>query len=149
MEQIKGYEGLYEIHLNKQQVWNVRRKEYKKNQLVRGYPSVILYKEGKYKNFYIHKLIAEYFINNPENKKCVDHIDRDRTNNNVQNLRWVTGQENNWNCKSKNYYYSKRDKYWQVTISLNNKTIYGGTFSTEEEAMKKANELKASLHHIE
>ena len=50
----------------------------------------------KYKQhiLYVHRLVAETFIPNPDNKPCIDHIDRDPTNNNVQNLRWATLQEN-------------------------------------------------------
>jgi hypothetical protein len=47
------------------------------------------------KNYrYVHRLVALAFIPNPENKPFVDHIDGDRTNNVLSNLRWVTGREN-------------------------------------------------------
>ena len=46
------------------------------------------------KDCFIHRLVAETFIPNPENKPCVDHIDGDRTNNNLTNLRWVSHKEN-------------------------------------------------------
>lgn len=52
-----------------------------------------------HKNYLVHRLIAETFIPNPENKPCIDHIDRDRLNNNVSNLRWSTIKENNLNQK--------------------------------------------------
>lgn len=45
------------------------------------------------KSYAVHRLIAEAFIPNPEHKKTVDHIDRNRANNNVFNLRWATYQE--------------------------------------------------------
>ena len=54
-----------------------------------GYPS----KAG----FFIHRAVAELYIPNPDNKPDIDHIDTDRTNNNVYNLRWVTQAENNRN----------------------------------------------------
>jgi hypothetical protein len=47
------------------------------------------------KSVLVHRLVAIHFIDNPENKPCVDHIDFDKTNNNVSNLRWVTYEENN------------------------------------------------------
>jgi hypothetical protein len=49
------------------------------------------------KTIKVHRLVSEAFIPNANNKKYIDHIDNDRTNNNVNNLRWVTIQENNFN----------------------------------------------------
>ncbi len=64
-----------------------------------GYYHVSLYQDCIKFTKKIHKLIAEYFIDNPYNKKCIDHIDNNRLNNNVSNLRWVTFQENSMNQK--------------------------------------------------
>lgn len=61
--------------------------------LTTGYYRVML--NGK--NKCIHKLVAEAFIPNPENKTQVDHIDGDIGNNAVNNLKWVTQKENNNN----------------------------------------------------
>lgn len=49
---------------------------------------------GKFRHVSIHRLVAEAFLPNPENKKCVDHINTDRHDNRVENLRWVTAREN-------------------------------------------------------
>ena len=53
-----------------------------------------------YKKYWVHRLVAETFIPNPENKPFVDHIDRNPSNNDVTNLRWVTKQENMNNMKT-------------------------------------------------
>ena len=50
---------------------------------------------NKRKDLYIHRLVAENFIDNPENKKYVNHKDCIRNNNSVTNLEWVTCKENN------------------------------------------------------
>ena len=60
-----------------------------------GYPA--------YGKFFIHRAVAELFIPNPENKPCVDHINTDRSDNRVENLRWVTYKENNSNPLTRNH----------------------------------------------
>lgn len=54
-----------------------------------GYMYVMI----NYKNYRVHRLVAETFIPNPDNKPTVDHIDRNKTNNSIRNLRWATTQE--------------------------------------------------------
>ena len=65
-----------------------------------GYHSLTLSKNNKKKQITVHKLVAEAFIPNPENKPCIDHINTDRTDNRAENLRWVTYQENQNNPKT-------------------------------------------------
>lgn len=60
-----------------------------------GYFVVVLCTDGKTKTQLIHRLIAEHFIDNSLNKKCVNHIDGNKTNNKLSNLEWVTYSENN------------------------------------------------------
>ena len=62
-----------------------------------GYKMVDLYKDGKRKTCTVHRLVGIHYIPNPEGKGEVDHIDRDKLNNDVSNLRWATSSENNQN----------------------------------------------------
>lgn len=105
---IKGYEGLYEIS-DTGEVRSVDRILPVTNQsdrLVKGkiliqrankqvqYKQLFLWKNNKGTFFYVHRLVAEAFIPNPENKPEVNHIDGNRQNNLVSNLEWVTSGEN-------------------------------------------------------
>jgi len=58
------------------------------------YKRVTLCVNNNTKRFQVHRLVAEYFIPNTQNKKCVNHIDGNPSNNNVSNLEWCTHQEN-------------------------------------------------------
>jgi hypothetical protein len=65
-----------------------------KLQIQQGYNHVTIQINGKPKRFRVHRLVAEAFIPNPENKPYVNHIDGNRQNNLAENLEWVTPAEN-------------------------------------------------------
>lgn len=62
-----------------------------------GYLQIGLNNNNKYTLHKVHRLVAQAFIPNPENKPHIDHINTDRTDNRVENLRWVTAKENSNN----------------------------------------------------
>ena len=81
-----------------------------------GYYRVNLTKDSKNNLFFIHRLLAICFIDNPDNKPFIDHIDRNRTNNNLNNLRWVTNKENcNNKDKPKGYIHINKRTYGDKT----------------------------------
>ena len=118
-----------------------------------GYYKVNLCQDGNTYTKKIHKLVAEAFIVNPYNKPCIDHIDNCKTNNNVNNLRWVSQQENQMNSKlsSKNtsnhkgVSFHKQSNKWMAYIKSNGKVKNLGYFKNIEDAVntrvKKAKEI--------
>ncbi len=105
---VVGYEGRYEVsnlggvrslprtmdarHGGSPDGYHMKGRVLKKNTSPNGYFFVPL---GKGKIGYIHRLVLEAFVPNPENKPCCDHIDANKQNNKVTNLRWATYSENN------------------------------------------------------
>lgn len=87
---VLGYEGLYEVN----QFGQIRNKD---GQIMRQrlkkakytvYKKVSLYKDGKYKHLYVHRIVAQAFIPNPQGFELINHKDEDGTNNAVDNLEW-------------------------------------------------------------
>ena len=101
MKDIKNYEGLYAI-TSCGKVWSYRRKKFLKPiPTKKGYLRVGLRKDKERRMVFIHRLVAEAYIPNPNNYDTVDHIDFDRTNNCVNNLQWMTRGEN---CRKRRDY---------------------------------------------
>ena len=91
---IEGFDGIYSVS-NYGEVRNNRTgKLMKPSKNEKGYLHINLTKSGKRKAMRINRLVAQVFIPNPENKPQVNHIDFNRENNCVNNLEWVTAQEN-------------------------------------------------------
>ena len=89
------------------------------------------------KNMKVHRLVALAFIPNLENKPHIDHIDRNRSNNKIDNLRWSTQSENNSNrCTGKGvnrYIYPELNKF-TVRIELGEHSFRIGPYLTIEQA---------------
>ena len=106
------------------------------------YLMVTLTKNNEQFNKKVHRLVAEHFIPNPENKPQVNHLDGNKENNQKENLEWVTNRENKNHYysnasifgKYRGVYYNKTNKKWRSRIKINNETINLGYFTTEEEA---------------
>ena len=97
IKKIDGFDGYYITDTGKvmsEKTWNDKSLRWIKPAKNRGYLRVTLHRDGKMKCIFIHRLVAEAFIPNPDNKPCVDHINCDRTDNRVENLRWCTYEEN-------------------------------------------------------
>lgn len=121
-----------------------------------GYKDVQLYKNGKPKHYRVNRLVACEFIDNPHNKPLVDHIDNNKLNNNVNNLRWVDYSENGRNQKRridnssgyKGVSYHKRSKKYQSYIICNGIRYNLGYFKDPKEAGRKYDEKAKELDPI-
>lgn len=105
---IKGYEGLYQVS-SKGRIRSLKRtKKNKWGGIIQvkervlangisgqGYINVLLYNNGNRRTYKAHRLVAEAFISNPDNKPHVNHIDGNKENNSIENLEWCTIKENN------------------------------------------------------
>jgi len=103
---IKDYEGLYQVsNLGRIKSLGRYKNNWSKKQWVEerilkqrlantGYYMVVLSKNGKVKGFLVHRLVAETFIPNPENKPQVNHKDENKLNNHIENLEFCTRKYN-------------------------------------------------------
>lgn len=124
-----------------------------------GYKMVTLMNKDGSRRLSVHKLLAKIFIpcNNNHDKNIndlvVDHYDRNRSNNSLENLKWVTISDNSLNrtksinCSSKfiGVSWHKNSKKWRTQICINGKKHYIGTFDNELDAAKAYEKKKISL----
>ncbi len=109
----------------------------------KGYLHVRIYNDEGHKTKKIHRLVAENLIPNPDNKPQVDHINRIRDDNRVENLRWVNQSENNLNMKlrscnttgHKNITFRYDRNNYVVSKSINGKSYYQRQFKNKIDAI--------------
>ena len=128
-----------------------------KGSMTNGYLRVGLCKNGKQKLLSIHQLVAREWVPNPENKRCVDHIDNDKVNNHHENLRYATHSENGLNATKTNkarssiykgVYLHKQSNKRMAYIQINRKLKGLGLFEDEREAAEVCN-AAALVHYKE
>lgn len=91
----KKYPDYAEIEVSSfGRVRSVKGHYYKINPINSGYLKIQFYTNGKHINKFVHRLVAQTFIPNPNDLPEVNHKDGDRTNNNVDNIEWCTHEEN-------------------------------------------------------
>ena len=76
----------------------------------------------------------------------IDHIDRDKLNNNIENLRVVTNQQNQWNQNRKGYYFHKATGKYRACIRVDGNLKYLGYFENEDDARNAYLNGKAKYH---
>lgn len=103
--------------------------------------------------FYQHRLV--YYAHNQDwdifdgsLNNSIDHINRKRVDNHIENLRPVTSQQNHFNYGAKGYYWNKDKNKWHASICINGKKQHLGYFENEEDAQNAYIKKKEELHII-
>ena len=93
---VSGYEGIYDVS-DKGRVRSYRKGKHgicKTPKILKGqkglYKTVTLCRDNRKTTTYVHRLVAEQFIQNPNNYRVINHLDGDKYNNRVENLEWTT-----------------------------------------------------------
>ena len=147
---IEGYEGKYQVS-NFGRIKSLERKEYmarnncyrvRKEKVLKpdidkqGYEKVRLYKNGKGKNIFVHRLVAIAFIKNPNKHPIINHIDEVPLNNHVSNLEWCTYSYNSTYGGAEE---RKLKNIWKAIQSTNVETGEVKTYRSAADAERESN----------
>lgn len=143
---VSGFEGLYQVS-SAGQIKSLITNKILKGSYFNAYVNVTLSKNKIKHHLNLHRLVAKAFVNNPDNKPYVNHIDGNPSNNHYSNLEFVTPQENSQHHiliiskkpKSSKYIgvcFCKREKKWIAKIRVNGIRKSLGYYDTEEMAFK-------------
>ncbi len=118
-----------------------------------GYFTVGLSKNGGVKTHMIHQLVAREFLENPNGKPCIDHIDGNKTNNSLENLRLCSYSQNNRNRNKrenassiyKGVCWDRSLGKWKAQIQINSRRESLGLFTNEKEAAQAYDEKAKEL----
>jgi hypothetical protein len=150
MKKIVGYEEHYAVD-KKGNIYSLKQGKIRKLKATcngNGYMRLNLSKDGKRKKYYVHRLVAEAYLPDFSEDLQVDHIDRDRTNNCISNLRMVTQQQNKFNTNAKGCYFYKNRNKWHARIVLNGKSKHLGYFDNQDDAHRAYLYAKEKYHKI-
>lgn len=166
---IDGYEDSYMIS-NYGRVKSLERivickdhsaKKYKekimKERYHNGYAIINLWKNGQMKRYYIHRLVAAHFVENPKEYNIVNHIDGNKTNNYYENLEWCTAKHNIQHAIDNNLLTINIDGILQKNIEnrkkvvaiKNNRIVYKANYSKEmAKIIKEKEHLNTSIETL-
>ncbi len=117
-----------------------------KTQIIKGYETVLLNDAGKHLRK-IHRLVAECFIENPSNKKNVNHKDGNKLNNHVENLEWNTVKENEFHAMI-NGLKARGEKHGMCRLTINKVMMIRKLCSMGEKMVDIATEFNISVAHV-
>lgn len=162
---IPGYEGKYQVS-NTGEVRSLNYNGTRKSKVLKqgtdkdGYKRVHLYKNGKNKNYLVHRLVAQAFLPNPNNYPIINHKDENPSNNYYKNLEWCTYEYNNnyGNCRKKRSEANKGRPAWNKGLhytdeklkeAYKNTTLY---INTQHQAqlkkqLDKIQQIYDDCHH--
>ena len=131
---IKGYEGLYKVSNLGHIYSNYVNRNLEGSLDKYGYKVTILTNNGIHRRYLSHRLVAQAFIPNPENKPQVNHIDEDKINNRIDNLEWNTAKENmNHGTRTERQIATQRIIQKSRSVQCSNGNIYRSTREASRE----------------